>query len=150
MKRFLICVVLIALAFGIGFGWGYLRLREAQKKWTADHQELQTRMGALQQELGVAQARLALWEVPVGLSEISAHLAEKNFGLATKAAEQLQDRFTKAQSVLGNDWKGKFDFFLPGLEEIRREIQNLSPAAKSKTDDLRSRFEQVLRSIPAS
>ncbi len=151
MKKFLICAVLIALAFGIGFGWGYLRLRDAQKKWTAANQELQTRVSALEQELGVAQARAALFEVPVALSEISVHLAEKNFGLATGAADQLQDRFPKAQAVLGADWKGNFDFFLPALEEIRKEIQNLNPAAaKSKTDDLKSRFEQALRSLPAS
>ncbi len=149
MKKVLICAVLIALAFGIGFGWGYLRLRDAQKKWTAANQELQTRVGALEQELGVARARVALWEVPLALSQISAHLGEKNFGLATKALDQLQDRFLKAQALLGPEWKGKFDFFLPAVEEIRKEIQNLSPAAKSKADDLRARFEQTLTSLPA-
>ncbi len=150
MRKFLICALLIAVAFGIGFGWGYLRLRDAEKKWTAANQELQTRVGKLEQELGVARARVTLWEVPLALSQISADLADKNFGLATKGLDQLQDRFLKAQGPLGAEWKGKFDFFPPALDEIRKEIQNLNPAAKAKTDDLRSRFEQSLRSLPAS
>lgn len=150
MKRFLVCLILIAAAFGIGYGWGYLKLQEAQNKWTAANQELQSRVGSLERDLGLAQARVVLWEVPLTLSQISAHLAEKNFGLATQSLDQLKDKFLKAQGLLGDEWKGKFDFFLPGLEEIRKEAQILSPGARTKTEDLRARFEQSLRSLPRS
>jgi hypothetical protein len=150
MKKILICVVLIAVAFGIGFGWGYLKLRDARKTWTATSQEMQTRIAALERELTVAKARVVLWEVPLALSRVGEHLGDKNFGLATKDLDQLQDRFLKSQALLGGEWQGKFDFFLPGLEEIRKETQSLSPGAKARTEDLRSRFEQNLKSLPPS
>jgi hypothetical protein len=150
MKKFLICVVLIAAAFAIGFGWGYLKLREAQKTWTATNREMQNRIASLERELTVAKARVALWEIPLALSQVSGHLADKNFGLATRDLDQAQDRFLKAQALLGSEWKGSFDFFLPAVEEIRKETQGLSPGAKAKTEDLRSRFEQTLKSLPLS
>ena len=145
MKKFLICVLLIVIAFGIGYGWGYLKMREAEKKWSAANQEMQGRITALEKDLAVAQARVTLWETPLSLSQISLHIAEKNFGLAAKTIDQLRESFTKAQSLLSGEWQGKFDFFLPALDEIKQEVQNLSPNARTKADDLKNRFEQALK-----
>lgn len=150
MKKVLICGLLIAVAFGIGYGWAYLKLRDAEKKWSAANQEMQGRITALERDLAVAQARVTLWETPLSLSQISLHIAEKNFGLATKAIDQLRDSFSKAQSQLSGEWQGKFDFVLPALDEIKKEVQNLNPNARANTDDLKNRFEQTLKSFKTS
>ncbi len=150
MKKFLICAILILVAFGIGFGWGYLKLWKAEKDWNATKGEMQSKISTLEKDLAVAKAKESLWEIPLALAQISTHLSEKNFGLATQSLDQLKETFVKAQNLLSGDWRGRFDFFLPGLEEIRGEAQNMTPVAKQKTDELRNRFEQALRSPKAT
>ncbi len=65
--------------------------------------------------------------------------------MATQSLGQLKEAFAKAQSALSSELKGKFDFFLPALEEIRNEAQNMSPNARKKIEELKNRFEQALR-----
>jgi hypothetical protein len=59
--------------------------------------------------------------------------------------DQLKETFSRAQTALGDEWKGKFDFFLPALEEIRNDAQNMNPQARKKVEDLKIRIEQALR-----
>jgi len=145
-KIFLICIVLIALAFGIGYGLGYLKLKTAEKEWTAAKAELQSKIGNLGKELARAKAREALWDISDALSQVLIHISEKNFGLAAKALESLKETFTAIQPNLNEEWRAKFSFFLPAVEEIRKEAENLSPNAKKKIEDLRNLFEQSLKS----
>ena len=145
-KTFLICIVLIILAFGIGYGLGYLKLRTAEKEWTAPKAELQSKIGNLEKELARAKAREALWDISDALSQVLIHISEKNFGLAAKALESLKETFTAIQPNLNEEWRAKFSFFLPAVEEIRKEAENLSPNAKKKIEDLRNLFEQSLKS----
>jgi len=145
-KIFLICLVLIVLAFGIGYGLGYLKLKTAEKEWTAAKAELQSKIGNLGKELARAKAREALWDISDALSQVLIHISEKNFGLAAKALESLKETFTAIQPNLNEEWRAKFSFFLPAVEEIRKEAENLSPNAKKKIEDLRNLFEQSLKS----
>jgi len=145
-KIFLICIVLIALAFGIGYGLGYLKLKTAEKEWVAAKAELQSKIGNLEKELARAKAREALWDISDALSQVLIHISEKNFGLAAKALESLKETFTAIQPNLNEEWRAKFSFFLPAVEEIRKEAENLSPNAKKKIEDLRNLFEQSLKS----
>ena len=145
-KTFLIFIVLMILAFGIGYGLGYLKLMTAEKEWTAAKAELQSKIGNLEKELARAKAREALWDISDALSQVLIHISEKNFGLAAKALESLKETFTAIQPNLNEEWRAKFSFFLPAVEEIRKEAENLSPNAKKKIEDLRNLFEQSLKS----
>ncbi len=147
VKKFLIVIILIIIAFGIGYGLGYMKLKDAEKEWNAAKNNMQSKISTLEKDLVVANARVSFWETPLTLSQISMHVGEKNFGLAIQSLIQLKENFSKAQSALAEQWKGKFDFFLPALEEIRNEVQNTSPNAKKKIDALKNRFEQALRAM---
>jgi hypothetical protein len=147
LKKFLVVIILIVVAFGVGYGLEYMKLRDAEKEWDGVKKELQSKIAALEKNLAVANARVSFWETSLTLLQISTHVAEKNFGLAMQSLAQLKENFSKAQTALEEQWKGKFDFFLPALEEIRNEVQNTSPNAKQKIDELKSRFEQALRSM---
>jgi hypothetical protein len=48
--------------------------------------------------------------------------------------------------ALDDEWKKRFEFFLPALEEIRNEAQNMNPSAKKKIEELGNLFNQALRS----
>jgi phage-related protein len=149
-KTFLVFIIVIIIAFGIGYGWGRVQLMNERKEWAATQSEMQSKISALEKDLALAKARASLWEIPHALSQISIHLSEKNFGLATQFLDQLKETFSKAQTALGEELKGKFDFFLPALEEIKNEAQNISPNAKKKVEDLKNRLEQALRSFKTS
>jgi hypothetical protein len=148
LKTLLIVAILIIVAFGIGYGLGYMKLKTAEKEWSAAQAELQSRISNLGKELALAKARLTLWEIPLALAKVSEHLAEKNFGLATQSLDQLKEDFSNAQSALDEELRRKFDFFLPALEEIKKEVQEMSPQAKKKMEDLKNRFEQALKPAP--
>jgi len=145
-RTYLIVIILVVVAFGIGYGWQNMKLRNAEKEWAVAKGEMQTKMSSLEKELAQVKARELLWEMPLLLSQVSIHLSEKNFGLATQALDQLKEIFAKAQVALNDEWKKKFEFFLPVLEEIRKEAQNMNPSAKKKIEELENLFEQALRS----
>ena len=145
-KTFLIFIIVVIVTFGIGYGWGYLKLQNAEKEWAAARGEMQAKISTLEKDLALAKARVSLWEMPLGLSQVSVHLSEKNFGLATQSLDQIKETFSKAKTTLESELKGKFDFFLLALEEIRNEAQNMNPNTKKKIEELQKRFEQALRS----
>jgi len=147
-KTLLVFVILIIIAFGFGYGLGYMKLRAAEKEWAAARDEMQSKISALEKDLAMANARISLWEMPLALFQVSIHLSEKNFGLAVQSLDQLKETFSKAQTAVGDEWRGKFDFFLPALEEIRNDAQNMNPQARKKVDDLKNRFEQALKPAP--
>jgi hypothetical protein len=41
--------------------------------------------------------------------------------------------------------KNRFDFFLPALEEAKKEAESLGPTATNKIEELKRLFEQALR-----
>jgi hypothetical protein len=145
-KTFLIFIIVVILSFGIGYGWGYLKLQNAEKEWAVTKEEMQAKISTVEKDLALAKARVSLLEMPLGLSQVSAHLSEKNFGLATQSLDQIKETFSKTKATLESELKGKFDFFLLALEEIRNEAQNMNPDTKEKIEELQKRFEQALRS----
>lgn len=144
-KTFLIIIILIVLAFGIGYGLGYMKLKSAEKEWAAAKVEMQSKIGNLEKELARAKARETLWDMSEALSQVIVHFSEKNFGLAGKTLEGLKETFSAIQSNLDEEWKTKFSFFLPALEEIKKEAENLSQNARKKAEDLKILFEQSLK-----
>ena len=145
VKRFFIFIVLVILAFGIGYGLGYMKLRTAEKEWAAAKVEMQSKIGNLEKELARAKARETLWDMSEALSQVLVHISEKNFGLAGKALEGLKETYSAIQPNLDEEWKAKFGFFLPALEEIKKEAENLSQNARKKIEDLKNLFEQSLK-----
>ena len=145
VKTFFIFIVLVILAFGIGYGLGYMKLKSAEKEWAAARGELQSKISYLEKELARAKARETLWDMSEALSQVIVHFSEKNFGLAGKALEGLKETFSAIQPTLDEEWKAKFGFFLPALEEIKKEAENLSQNAREKTKDLKNLFEQSLK-----
>ena len=145
VKTFLIFLILVILAFGIGYGLGYMKLKSAEKAWAAARGELQSKISYLEKDLSRAKAREALWDMSEVLSQVMVHLSEKNFGLASKAVEGLKETFSTIQANLNEEWKTKLGFFLPALEEIKKEAEALSQNASKKTEDLKNLFEQSLK-----
>jgi len=135
-RTFLIIVILVVVALGIGYGWQNMKLRKAEKEWAAAIGEMKVKISSLEKELAEVKARESLWETPLALSQVSIHLSEKNFGLATQALDQLKEIFVKAQVNLNDEWKKRFEFFLPALEEIRNETQKMNLSAKEKIEKL--------------
>ena len=145
VKTFFIFIVLVILAFGIGYGLGYMKLKSAEKEWAAARGELQSKISYLEKDLSRAKARETLWDMSEALSQVIVHFSEKNFGLAGKTLEGLKETFSAIQSNLDEEWKTKFGFFLPALEEIKKEAEDLSQNARKKTEDLKNLFEQSLK-----
>ena len=145
MKTFFIFIILVILAFGTGYGLGYMKLKTAEKEWAAAKVEMKSKIGNLEKELARAKAREKLWDISESLSQVLVHFSEKNFGLAGKALEGLKETFTAIQPNLDEEWKAKFGFFLPALEEIKKEAEILSQNAMKKTEDLKNLFEQSLK-----
>jgi hypothetical protein len=145
-KTLLVFVILIILAFGFGYGLGYMKLRSAEKEWAAARDEMQSKISALAKELAQVKARETLREMPEKISQVITHLSEKNFGLALKTVDELKGTFEKIQPFLDEEWKVKFPFLLPGLEEIKKEAENVGPNAKKKAEEVKSLLEQALRS----
>ena len=145
VKTFLIFLIFVILAFGIGYGLGYMKLKSAEKEWAAARGELQSKISYLEKDLSRAKARETLWDMAETLSQVIVHFSEKNFGLAGKTLEELKGTFSATQSNLDEAWKTKFGFFLPALEEIKKEAENLSQNARKKAEDLKILFEQSLK-----
>jgi hypothetical protein len=144
-KAVLIVILLILSAFGAGFGYGYWKLYTAEKEWAAAKGELQTKISGVEKELALFKAREKLWEMPQTLSEAITHMGEKNYGLAAKALDGAKEAFSAARNLLGGEMKDRFDFFLPALEEAKKEVENLSPNAPKKVEELIGLFEQALK-----
>ena len=143
-KTFLIIVILVVVAFGIGYGWQYMKLRNAEKEWASTKGEMEAKISSLEKELAEVKARESLWEMPLSLSQVTIHLSEKNFGLATQALDQLKEIFAKAQMALNDEWKKRFEFFLPAVEEIRNEAEKMNPSANKKIEELGDLLKQAL------
>lgn len=144
-KSVLIVIVLILAAFGAGYGLGYWKLQMAEEEWAAAKGEMQTKITSMEKELGVAKAREKLWEMPEKLSEAITHLEEKNFGLAAKTLDGAKESFLAALNSLGEEMKNRFDFFLPALEEAKKEAESMGPNATRKMEEAKKLFEQALR-----
>jgi hypothetical protein len=144
-KATLIVAFLILVAFGAGYGVGYWKLQMAEKEWTAAKEEMQTKISSMEKELALAKAREKLWEMPEKLSEVITHLAEKNFGLAAQTLDGAREAFLAALNSLGGEMKNRFDFFLPILEEAKKEAESMGPNATRKVEEAKKLFEQALR-----
>ena len=144
-KTYLIVLVLILVAFGVGYLLGYWKLYTAEKEWAATKGEMQTKIGTLEKELALAKARESLREIGDTLAQVGTHLSEKNFGLALKTLEGLKENFLSIQTTLGGEIRGQFDFFLPALEDIKKDAESLSPDARKKVDELKKSFDQALK-----
>ena len=144
-KAVLIVIILILVAFGAGFGYGFWKLHTAEKAWAAAKGELQSKISGMGKELALFKAREKLWEMPQTLSEAITHMGEKNYGLAAKALDGAKEAFLAAQNSLGGEMKNRFDFFLPALEEAKKEAESLSPNAPKKVEELIGLFEQALK-----
>lgn len=144
-KTFLIFILLIVLAFGGGYGYGYWKWYTAEKEWTSAKIEMQSKIKALEDELARAKARQTLWEMTQGFLQAMVHLSEKNFGLAAQTFERMKETFLSIQPNLDEGWKTSMNFLVSALEEVKKEIENVSPEAKKKIEDLQNRFEQTLK-----
>jgi hypothetical protein len=144
-KAVLIVIILILAAFGAGFGYGFWKLHTGEKAWAAAKGELQSKISRMEKELAVFKAREKLWEMPQTLSEAITHMGQKNYGLAAKALDGAKEAFSAARNLLGGEMKDRFDFFLPALEEAKKEVENLSPNAPKKVEELIGLFEQALK-----
>jgi len=144
-KGALIIAILILAAFGAGYGLGYWKLQTAEQEWTAAKGEMQTKISSMEKELALAKAREKLWEMPEKLSEVITHLGEKNFGLAAKTLDGAKESFLAALNSLGEEMKTRFDFFLPALEEAKKEAESMGPNAARKVEEAKKLFEQALR-----
>jgi hypothetical protein len=146
-KAVLIVFLLILAAFGAGFGYGYWKLYTAEKEWTAAKGEMQSKINGLEKELALAKAREKLREIPEKLSEVITHLTEKNFGLAAKTLDGAKEDFSSALNSLGGEMKSRFDFFLPALEEAKKEAESMSPNTAKRVEELIRLFDQALRPV---
>jgi len=144
-KAVLIVILLILAAFGAGYGMGYWKLYTAQTEWAEAKGEMQSKINGLEKELAIAKAREKLWAMTQTLSEAIDHMGQKNFGLAAKTLDGAKEAFLAAQNSLGGEMKNRFDFFLPALEEAKKEAESLSPNAPKKVEELIGLFEQALK-----
>jgi hypothetical protein len=72
-------------------------------------------------------------------------MGQKNYGLAVKALEGAKEDFLVALNSLGGEMKNRFEFFLPALEEAKKEAESLSPNAPKRVEELIGLFEQALK-----
>ena len=144
-KAIVLMVVFVVVAFAAGYGIGYYQLKSAEKTWSAEKQQMQAKIASLEKELTVAKAREALHEIPDSLSQVGVHIAEKNYGLAIKALDGLRETFLGIQSLLDEGMMKKFAFFLPALEETKKQADQVNPDTKKKVEELTSLFEQALK-----
>ncbi len=144
-KAIVLVIVFVVVAFAAGYGIGYYQLKSAEKEWSTAKQEMQTKIGSLEKELAVAKARESLREIPDTLDQVGVHIAEKNYGLAMKALDGIQETFLGILPFLDEGMKKKFDFFVPALGEIKKEADKVNPDTKKKVEDLRVLFEQALK-----
>lgn len=146
LKTILICVILILIAFGVGYGLGYWKLQMAEREWAVAKGEMQAKISSLEKEIALAKARESLRELGDSLTQVSTDISEKNFGLALKTLEGVKETFISVQTTLKGEIKSQFDFFLPALEEIKKEAESLNPNAGKRVEEAKKSFEQALRS----
>ncbi len=144
-KAIVLMVVFVVVAFAAGYGIGYYQLKSAEKTWSAEKQQMQAKIASLEKELTVAKAREALREIPDNLGQVAMHIGEKNYGLAIKALDGIQETFLRIQPLLDEGTKKKFEFFLPALEETKKQADQVNPDTKKKVEELTSLFEQALK-----
>jgi hypothetical protein len=144
-KAVLVVIILILAAFGAGFGYGFWKLYTAEKEWAVSKGEMQSKINSMAKELALFKAREKLWEMPQTLSEAITHMEQKNYGLAAKTLEGAKEAFLAAQNSLGGEMKARFDFFLPALEEAKKEAENLGPNAPKRVEELIKLFEEAMK-----
>jgi hypothetical protein len=144
-RTILIIILIIAVAFITGYLWGYIKLRSAEKEWAATKSEMLSKIGVIEKELAQAKAREMLREIPETLSEVMTHFSDKNFGLAIKTLDGIKENFQKIHSSLNDEMRKKFDFFLPALEDLKKEAENTNQKALKKAEEVRQLFEQTLK-----
>jgi hypothetical protein len=145
LRTILIALVLLGIAFGGGYAVGYLKLKNAEKEWTAARQQMQGKIGTLEKELARANAREALREIPDSLGQVAIHITDKNFGLAKKTLEGIKEAFGGVQGYLDEEMKKKFEFFLPALAELQKEADQVNPDTRRKAEELGVLFERTLK-----
>lgn len=144
-RTILIIILIIAVAFITGYLWGYIKLKSAEKEWATTKSEMLSKIGEMEKELAQAKAREMLREIPETLSEVMTHFSDKNFGLAIKTLDGIKENFQKIQSSLNEEMRIKFDFFLPALEDLKKEAENTSQNALKRAEEVRQLFEQTLK-----
>ena len=144
-RTYLILIILIIVAFGAGYVLGFWKLYSAEEKWAVAKGEMQSKISSLEKELAQAKARESLREMSDLLSQVTTHLAEKNFGLAIKSLDSMREAFLTLQPSIPGEAKTRFDFFLPAIEEAKKEAESLSPNAKKKVEEMKSLFDQALK-----
>ena len=144
-KTFVIFVVLIIIAFGLGYGWGVWKLRLAENDWNATKAAMEEKIGRMEKDLIKAKAWQALRDLSGMLDEAMDQYAEKNFGLAMQKIDKIKETLAEIQLSIPEDVKGRLSFLLPALDEVRQEIEKMSPDAKKKAKEVQDRIEAALR-----
>jgi hypothetical protein len=144
-RTILIMILIIAVAFITGYLWGYIQLRSAEKEWAATQSEMLSKIGVMEKELAQVKTREMLREIPETLSEVMTHFSDKNFGLAIKTLDGIKENFQKIHSSLNDEMRKKFDFFLPALEDLKKEAENTDQNALKRTEEVKRLFEQMLK-----
>jgi hypothetical protein len=147
VRTYFIFIILIIVAFGVGYAMGYWKLYSAEEKWAAAKAEMQSQISSLGKQLAQAKARELLREMSDMLNQVATDLSEKNFGLAIKTLDSLKESFLAIQPSLEGGTKSQFDFFLPAIEEARKEAESLNPNAKKKVEEMKRIFDQSLTPV---
>jgi hypothetical protein len=144
-KTFVIFVFLILIAFGLGYGWGYWKFYLAEKDWNAAKAAMEQKIGRMEEDLVRARAWEALRGLSGMLEEAMNQFADKNFGLAAQTIDKMKETLGEIQPSIPEDIKGRLSFLLPALDEVRQEIEKMSPDAKKKAKEVQDRIEAALR-----
>jgi hypothetical protein len=147
IRTILIMVVCVVIAFGAGFAVGYFKLKSAEKEWSVVKRGMEEKIGSLEKDLALAKAREALREIPDSLSQVMIQVTEKNFGLAIKTLEGIKETFGGIQRYLDGEAKKKFEFFLPALEDLKKEADQVNLNTRKKVEEVQSLFEQTLKTL---
>ncbi len=144
-KTFVIFVVLIIIAFGLGYGWGVWKLRLAEKDWSAAKAAMEEKISRMEKDLVKAKAWQALRDLSGMLDEAMNQFSEKNFGLAMQVIDKMKETLGVIQSSIPEEVKGRLSFLPSALDEVRQEIEKMSPEAKKKAKEVQDRIEAALR-----
>lgn len=144
-KTFAIFVFLILIAFGLGYGWGTWKLYLAEKDWNAAKAGMEEKIGRMEKDLVKAKAWEALRDLSGMLEEAMNQFSDKNFGLAMQTIDKMKETLGQIQPSIPEDVKGRLGFLLPALDEVRAEIEKMSPDAKKKAKEVQERIETALR-----
>ena len=144
-KTFMIFVFLVLIAFGLGYGWGYWKLHLAEKEWNDVKAAMEEKIGRMEKDLVRARAWEALRNLSGMLEESMNQFSDKNFGLAVRTIDKMKETVGEIQPSIPEDIKGRLNFLLPALDEVRQEIEKMSPDAKKKAEEVKNRIEAALR-----